>query len=302
MNTSLEYRKQRMHELAKCWHMTLRNPYYSDWQIPNLLLDDFREAVGRYIAKALHFPYCSEEDQLISLIDSRKSDRTNVTPNGAVVPKLEYALEYNQVLKCWCDIARALTAAAPWKLKKFRLTPNIRIKFAEELKDNTGRGLNTALPHSDAWVEGPWGMNCHVPLFGDVKRDYLQFFRLITESDYTDDFLKSSASYKDMQWVMPYYENDSLIPNKNHICLSDYVLIHRTLRLPSAGTRVSVDTTIMVGDHEIIQDREIEYFDSIPRIGENLFVKCHRREMSEISDKRTSFSHYTTGAVTFVTI
>jgi murein DD-endopeptidase MepM/ murein hydrolase activator NlpD len=40
-----------------------------------------------------------------------------------------------------------------------------------ELCRRIGRGLNTALPHSDAWVEGPWGMNCYFPLFGDVKKN-----------------------------------------------------------------------------------------------------------------------------------
>ena len=39
--------------------------------------------------------------------------------------------------------------------KLVRVTPNIRIKYGRELSDNENRGLNTQLPHSDAWVEGP---------------------------------------------------------------------------------------------------------------------------------------------------
>jgi hypothetical protein len=302
VTNSLPYRKQRIEDLATSWRMTKKTPYYLDWVIPDDLLREFRESVGRYISKALHFPYCEDEDEFISRIDGRKKDNLNVTPNGAVVPKVEYSLEYNQMLRSWCAIARALTAPFPEKLKKFRLTPNIRIKFAEEIKENLSRGLSTSLPHSDAWVEGPWGMNCHVPLFGDTEKNYLQFMRLINESEYSDEFLSSAASYKEMQWVLKYYEEDPLIPQKNHVSISDYVLVHRTLRLPQAGTRVSVDTTIMVGDHQIIPDREIEYLDSIPQIGQNLFVKCHRSELSEIGNKKTTFSHYTTGAITFVPI
>ena len=105
-----------------------------------------------------------------------------------------------------------------------------------------------------------------------------------------------------MQWVLQYYEEDPLIPKKDFVSLSDYVLVHRTLRLPDAGTRVSIDTTILVGDHEILPDRIIEYSDSIPKVGENIFVKCHRSELSEISDKKTTFSHYTTGAISFISI
>ena len=55
----------------------------------------------------------------------------------------------------------------PSLLRYFRMTPNIRIKFGKDLKDNLKRNLNTSHPHSDAWVEGPWGMNC-----------FFQFLRL----------------------------------------------------------------------------------------------------------------------------
>ena len=57
------------------------------------------------------------------------------------------------------------------------MTPNIRVKFGSELKDNINRGLNTSHPHSDAWVEGPWGMNCFFPIIGDYKRNNLISFQ-----------------------------------------------------------------------------------------------------------------------------
>jgi hypothetical protein len=31
----------------------------------------------------------------------------NITPNGAIVPKREFHLEYNLVLRSWCDLVRA---------------------------------------------------------------------------------------------------------------------------------------------------------------------------------------------------
>ena len=98
----------------------------------------------------------------------------------------------------------------PEYLKKFRLTPNIRIKYSQELEDNVGRGLDTALPHSDAWVEGPWGMNCHMPIFGDADNNYLHFYKLKDESKFNDNFLETSAEYTDMQWTVDYYENDTI--------------------------------------------------------------------------------------------
>ena len=78
-------------------------------------------------------------------------------------------IEYNLILRNWCELVRRITKHDPKLLKLFRITPNIRIKFGTELNDNLNRGLSTSVPHSDAWVEGPWGMNCFIPFFGDIK-------------------------------------------------------------------------------------------------------------------------------------
>ena len=302
MNNSIGYRKDRTYNLSKSWQMNLRNPFFLDWEIPENLLAPFRNAVGQYLSAAMHFPITTDENELLKSLNSSNVYLGNITPNGAVVPKLEYVFEYNQVLKLWCNIVSFLTRHNPTLLKKFRLTPNIRIKFAVDPIENIGRGLNTALPHSDAWVEGPWGMNCHVPIFGDTDNNYLQFYKLLDESIFSDNFLDRSASYNDMQWVLTHYEEDHLVPQKGYISLSDYVLIHRTYRKPSAGTRVSMDTTIMVGDHDLIADRQIEYLNSIPKIGQNCFVKCLRSEADDVHNKPSAFSHYTTGTLSVIFI
>ena len=36
--------------------------------------------------------------------------------------------------------------------------------------------------------------------------------------------------------------------------------------------RVSIDTTLMVGNHPVHPDREVEYLDKVPIIGEEKFV------------------------------
>ena len=60
------------------------------------------------------------------------------------------------VLRSWCELVSRMSRNNPKLLKLFRITPNIRIKFGKELKDNKKRELSTSYPHSDAWVEGPW--------------------------------------------------------------------------------------------------------------------------------------------------
>ena len=300
--SSLQYRKDRMTTMANQWSASKVNDLFIHKKIPDALYDELRRSIGMYIAKALHFDYSEDEDVFIQRLNDSRHDRTNVTPNGGVVPKKEYALEYNMFIRSWCNIVKEFIKDDPSYLKKFRLTPNIRIKYAEELEDNVGRGLDTAWPHSDAWVEGPWGMNCHLPIFGDTKNNYLHFYKLKDESAFEDFFLDTSEVYTNMQWVVDFYKDDTIVPERGYINVSDYALLHKTKRNPGAGTRVSIDTTIFAGDHDVHPDRKTEYLDTIPNIGEELFIACLRSEVDEISDKKTVFSHYTSGSLKHITL
>ena len=58
--------------------------------------------------------------------------------------------------------------------------------------------------------------------------------------------------------------------------------------------------SIFAGDHDVHPDRKMEYLDTIPNIGEDLFISCLRSEKDEISDKKTVFSHYTSGSLRHV--
>jgi hypothetical protein len=284
--------------MAEEWGATLINPLYLAWPIPPDLLSDLTRSIGLYVAKAFNFQYTDDEAEFMRRLDAQREYRVNITPNGGVVPKREYQLEYNLFLRSWCNCVRAMIANKPELLKKFRVTPNIRIKFGKELEENVGRPLDTALPHSDAWVEGPWGMNCHIPVFGDFKRNYLFFYKLRDESKFSEDLLKNAATYNEMQWVLDFYAPDEdLIPLAGHINISDYALVHKTHRSNPCGTRISIDTTIFSGDHDVHPDREKEYLGYVPQIGENLIIKCRRSVTDDITDKQSTFSHYTSGNI-----
>ena len=44
----------------------------------------------------------ANDEEFLKNVDKGKNNRKNITPNGAVVPKREYHLEYNMVLRSWC--------------------------------------------------------------------------------------------------------------------------------------------------------------------------------------------------------
>ena len=125
---------------------------------------NFKHAIKNYICKAININYEDDDYTFLKKVDLSRKKLTNITPNGGVVPKREFHLEYNIVLREWSKIVKNFSKNNKKLLKKFTTTPNIRIKFGKELKKNKKRALSTSLPHSDSWVEGPWGMNCFFPI------------------------------------------------------------------------------------------------------------------------------------------
>ena len=51
----------------------------------------------------------------------------------------------------------------------------------------------------------------------------------------------------------------------------------------------------MLSDHDVHPDRIIEYEDSIPNIGNQLFIGCHISQFDKPHEKKSVFSNYTSG-------
>ena len=173
---SLKYRHNRINKMTSMWNLKKIHPLITTYKIPNNFFKMFKFNIKLYISKALNIEFNENDKIFIRNIDRGRKNRLNITPNGAVVPKREFHLEYNLVLRSWCELIRQITSNNSKLLKLFRMTPNIRIKFGKELSDNKNRGLSTSHPHSDSWVEGPWGMNCFIPFLGDMKNNNLIYY------------------------------------------------------------------------------------------------------------------------------
>ena len=289
---SLKSRYNRINLITKQWKLQKTHPLIARYKINSKFFNEFKFNIKLYISKALKINFDTDDNIFIKNIDKARNYRTNITPNGAIVPKREYHLEYNLVLRSWCELVSQISKKNPRLLKLFRITPNIRIKFGKELIDNKKRELSTSYPHSDAWVEGPWGMNCYIPFFGDTKNNNLQFYQPIRK--FKESFMSISPSYKKMQWVMDYYEKiNKIVPQPGYVNLSDYAAIHNTFRKKNCGTRVSIDTTLFVGNYKPHKDRLKEYTNKIPDIGLTNFVDSGQYQSEKYAEKKSTYSHYT---------
>lgn len=297
--SSYPERKKRFEDVKSAWNLNQLHDLMLQYDPPKEILDEFRFAVMLYISKAFDFEFTSDEPKFIERLDAKRSYLANVTPNGAVVPKKEYQLEFNLVLRAWSKLVQDMISGKPELLNKIRMTPNVRIKFGVELEENYGRPLNTSIPHSDAWIDGPWGVICFTPLLGDVENNNLYHYKPKNVDSFDDSWLALSPAFQDMQWVLEHYEqSDEITPIKGKVHLVDYALIHETHRKPNCGTRISIDTTIYIGEYDVHEDRKSEYVDEMKIFGEDLFVSTIRSVNEEkILDKKTSFSHYTSGTL-----
>ena len=295
---SLIYRINRINKISKKWKLEKIHPLITRYKIEKNFFEEFKLNVKLYISKAMSIKFEANDEEFLKNVDKGKNNRKNITPNGAVVPKREYHLEYNMVLRSWCELVKQIIRNDKKMLKLFRITPNIRIKFNKELKENKNRELSTSVPHSDAWVEGPWGMNCYIPLLGDIKNNNLKFYEPKLKFD--ESFLTSSPSYKQMQWVMDFYRPLKIVPQIGFVNLSDYAAIHNTFRKKGCGTRISIDTTIFVGNHFPHRDRLKEYTSKIPSIGLNQFIDSGQYAADKPVEKKSVFSHYTSKALRMI--
>ena len=85
-----------------------------------------------------------------------------------------------------------------------------------ELEDNKHRGLNTEYPHSDAWVEGPWGYNVFVPMLGDCVNNTLRYYK-IQKMDLLKTFLISQKPTLQSRNWSSFVEMEDFIPKRAYL-------------------------------------------------------------------------------------
>jgi len=134
--TSLQERKDRVNLIVDSWNAEKLNNYILRKKIINDSFNKFKFSLVNFISKALDIEFSTDDKVFLNNVNGARENRTNLTPNGAVVPKSEFALEYNIFLRQWYQIISQLSKNNPKLISKFRMTPNVRIKFGAELDDN----------------------------------------------------------------------------------------------------------------------------------------------------------------------
>ena len=113
---SLDYRIKRINNITKSWGLNRDHDLIASLPLNKELFNDFKVKIKLYVSKALNFPYESDDKEFIKKVNSSREYRKNVTPNGAIVPKREFQLEYNMILRDWSLIIKNMIDFALKKL------------------------------------------------------------------------------------------------------------------------------------------------------------------------------------------
>ena len=105
---SLDYRIKRVDTMVKSWGLDRDHDLIASLPLNKNTFDEFKVKIKLYVSKALNFEYENNDDLFMKKVNEARSNRKNVTPNGAVVPKREFQLEYNMVLRDWAKIIKGM--------------------------------------------------------------------------------------------------------------------------------------------------------------------------------------------------
>ena len=175
-----------------------------------------------------------------------KCDR--VTPNGMIVPKGDSALEYNILVLEFVRLVDTLGFGD--LIRSWHVPLNVRVKWGEPTPGNLQRAHPTEFPHSDSWAgESSESVTVHLPLFGDVNRNYVTMFQ--PPEEFEESWLGPRGTYKEgAEEVAAKYTPVQYRPWIGGLVLMDFATLHASHRAPGARARISIDTTFVLKKEE----------------------------------------------------
>ena len=225
-----------------CSRFTCERPskLISTHQIEEKLWQKLQVATAIYMSRCLPSDeVILDEEALLDMFEQNQASIRNITPNGLIVPKKHTILEYNTLIRTFAEVIDSLKIED--LILSWHIPPSLRIKFGEANKANLERSHPTESIHADSWVgESPDSVTVHIPIFGDLNRNYVAFYE--PPEDFQENRLKPLQSYADGAEIAAKYTKLDFAPGQRQLILADFASLHMTTRLPRAGSRVSIDT------------------------------------------------------------
>ena len=195
-------------------------------------LEAIRFAALGYVSACLGRPVRDERELGMEL---GKANFANMTPNGLLVPKREFVLEFNvfqrAVAGIFEDFDLCGLAAAVHVPASLRLVTGLEDSARDKRPRATGK------LHSDVWAGEPVdAVVVHIPLFGDPENIGIQFQEMQRDQELA--FMRVLEDYEEGAGLGTVHYGCQF--RSGNIYFADARLLHATVR-NRGGFRLSVD-------------------------------------------------------------
>jgi len=299
---SIEYRKKRFEKIFSNEksnnYIGLINFNKLDTEIYKKLQDqclDFIIASFDPKIKKINLP--QDNDEKLKFINKNIGKLYSMTPNGFIVPKSHSNKEFNALIDTFYslfDTKELQNVIKYWQEPLgicFKSNDNDRSDL--EMKKSGRLYHQTSNFHIESWAGySNFGINTLLPLFGDTKKNYTEFFE--PKENY-NDFEVNSVTEKNLNQIKsknynekpanPAFKNEYI--SGNLICW-DNCLLHRTKIEDKKSYRIFiVNQFIPYLSRKESKANIISKYRKIGRLTHNILSsKKHILKFSKINDRR----------------
>lgn len=241
MEKDLIVRKKNFDVLLKNIDCIKINDLMLEVKVPKNLIDNIINATRNYLSKCIQIKNNTflKENQIIKCFKKNNLNIKNITPNGMIVPKNEFTLEFNSIVKAYVDILKYCNITK--FVESFHFPPNLRIKYSKIEKNHMRRKHPTELMHADTWTgaNNNW-IASHIFLLGDIKNNNIEYAE--PPYNFKEEWLQPLELSKQGIKIASNFKKIKYTPKKGSFVLADASILHRSFRKNNSGTRISFDT------------------------------------------------------------
>ena len=196
-----------------------------------------KKAVHGYVCASFECPRdTTSEEALCRLMDDELDTLANRTPNGAIVPKMEFGDEYNEIhrtVAAWLD---SLNMAH--LIETSRCPIVVRAVSGAVAPEIDARPYAASKMHVDLWAgDAPDSVAIIIPVLGDLERTTIEWFR--PPPGFEEKYLRVMESYDVAEELEGQCEQYRVTARMGMAYFIDAIVMHRTVR-HGGGARVNV--------------------------------------------------------------
>jgi hypothetical protein len=243
MMNAYDARVRRMDMLCKRFDCRRPTPLVAIHRLDPTAFARLQCAARLYLSRVLKSatPILSE-DEILEQFQERRAEIANVTPTGMILPKMYSTLEFNLLMAAF--YLAISTMELDNLIRAWQIPMHLRVKYPFPTQENLDRPRHPPEDkHIDSWSGySSHGITTLVPLFGDIRRNNVEFFEPLAGID--EGWLLPVPKGADRR-LETFYQPVTLAAELGDVIMFDAAALHATHREKDCGMRFSIDNIFM---------------------------------------------------------